>query len=247
MPAGAAVVTDRLAKRFDGAGRWARLGQRRGRRGAVDALSGVDLVVLPGELVAVTGANGSGKSTLLRLLATLLTPSAGTATVDGHDVAAEALAVRRRIAFVPADDRALSLRLTGRENLGFHAALQGVAHRQAPARVADALARLDLDAVADDPCATYSTGTRQRLNVARALLGDAPVLLLDEPFRGLDAEHAQGLGSLLAGLTAVDGRTVIAATHDTDVLAGVWTQVLRLDRGAVAPAPGGSAQAVGAR
>jgi ABC-2 type transport system ATP-binding protein len=237
-----AVVVRDLHKTF-GTGRLlTRVMVRGPRRAAVSALDGVTFAVEPGEIVALTGANGSGKSTLLRVLATLLLPNSGVAEVDGHDVVREPIEARRSVCFVPADDRSFSLPLTGRENLAFFTALRGVHPRHVNAVVDLALARVGLSAAAGDAYATYSSGMRQRLALARALAADVKVLLLDEPFRALDAESSEHLRTAIAA-GARAGMTVLTATHQLAELEGLWTRVLHLEHGVlVADTPASAAR-----
>ena len=177
---------------------------RFGRRRLFDGLS---VTVEPGAPLAVVGANGSGKSTLLLLLAGLLTPTGGTSRllVDGREV--EARDRPRAVGYVaPALD--LYDALTAREALHFLARARALPN--ADARIGAVLARVGLADRADDAVAAFSTGMRQRLRIATALVHDPPVLLLDEPGATLDAAGRD----LTASLVAEDGRVVVLATND---------------------------------
>jgi len=192
------------------------------------ALDDVSLRVGAGEVCALVGHNGSGKSTLLRVLATLVLPDAGTARVAGHDVVAADVEVRRRVGLVVADDRSFSLRLTGRENLELYAALHGCG-----AGVIDrALEQVALVGAGDDVYATYSSGMRQRLALARGLMTEPEVLLLDEPFRALDDESSDALRAAVDAAVS-DGATVVVATHHLDELGERCDRVVRLEAGRV--------------
>src|SRR4051794_32999414 len=162
------------------------------------ALSGVSLAVEEGETLAVFGSNGAGKTTLQRILATLLRPHHGEARVLGHALPREGWAVRGRIGFL-GHEPLLYRDLTARENLRFHARLHGVA----PARVDELLEDVGLRARADDPVHTFSRGMVQRTAVCRAVLHSPAVLLLDEPYAGLDPGAAALVSPLLAGGTRV--------------------------------------------
>jgi ABC-2 type transport system ATP-binding protein len=192
-----------LRKTFRSASRWREIVRGRLRGREITALDGVDLEVGKAEVVGVMGPNGAGKSTLLRILAGLIEPSSGVARVQGS------------VAFVVADERSFSWRLSGRHNLDFFASLYGWFGDDARRRVADALSRASLTDDADRPYREYSTGMRQRLALARGLLADADVFLLDEPTRGVDPEAAHVLRRFIRDeLVGRAGRTVLLATHD---------------------------------
>lgn len=222
------VETTDLTKRFGRGSLLTRVAGRAARREPVAALEGVTLSVAAGEVCALVGHNGSGKSTLLRVLATLVLPDSGTALVDGHEVVADDVAVRRRVALVTADDRSFSLRLTGRENLELFARLHGAPQRA----VGESLERVALEGAGGDAYATYSSGMRQRLALARALLGAPSVLLLDEPFRALDEASSDTLRAVIAE-AAAGGSTVLVATHHTDELGDSCHRVVQLHDGRV--------------
>jgi ABC-type multidrug transport system ATPase subunit len=205
-----------------------RIAGRAARQAEISALDGVTMGVGPGEVCALVGHNGSGKSTLLRTLATLVLPDAGSASVDGCDVVAEDVEVRRRVSLVTADDRSFSMRLTGRENLEFFAGLYGTP----VGALAGALEQVGLADAAADVYATYSSGMRQRLALARGLMTKPAVLLLDEPFRALDEASADALREAVAA-AAGDGSTVLVATHHLDELAGLCQRVVQLEAGRV--------------
>jgi heme exporter protein A len=176
------------------------------RYGERVALQGVSVQLEPGQTLAVLGANGAGKSTLLRVLATLLRPHGGTARVLGASLPEEAIAVRGRIGYV-GHEPLLYRELTGRENLRFHARLHGAGHE----RVEELLAATGMGRRAAEPVADLSKGMRQRLAVARALLGDPALLLLDEPRAHLDPAAAELLEPLVG---RASGRARVLVTHD---------------------------------
>ncbi len=173
-------------------------------------LRGLDLMVAAGEMVAVLGANGAGKSTLIRVLATLMRPDAGALRIAGFDALQAGGSVRERIGVV-LHQTLVYPELTGRENLAFHAQLRAL--DGAEARVNLALERVDLSRRADDRARAYSRGMAQRLSLARALLHDPVLLLLDEPFTGLDQASAARLSSLFGDL-AREGRSIVMSTHE---------------------------------
>jgi len=203
------------------------------RFGPVGALLQVDLAVAPGTITALMGRNGAGKSTLLRVLATSVLPDAGRAFVGGCDVARDPLRARRRLGLVLGDDRSYFWRLSGRQNLEFFARLHGVRRRSLADRVAEALDAVELSDVAARRVDRYSTGMRARLGLARALLGEPSVLLLDEPTRSLDPVSAESVRVLLLRLARERGAAVLLVTHDLQEAATVADEVAVLCRGRV--------------
>jgi heme exporter protein A len=178
------------------------------RYGDRPALRGVSVTVGEGQTLAVFGANGAGKTTLLRVLATLLRPHAGTVSVLGASLPGEAWKVRGRVGFL-GHEPLLYPDLTARENLIFHARLHGVAS----ARVNELLGTVGLERRAGDPVRELSRGMVQRVAVARAVLHDPAVLLLDEPRAGLDPTAAEELEPLIG---RASGRTRVLVTHDVE-------------------------------
>jgi heme exporter protein A len=196
----------------------------------VPVLAGVDLTVESGETLALLGPNGAGKTTLLRVLALLLRPGGGHLSVFGVPAPAAPPALRRRIGYLGHESLCYP-DLSGVENLAFYARLFAVA---APAaRVAELLAWAGLEAVARRPVRTYSRGMGQRLGLARALLHAPDLLLLDEPFSGLDPQAVLALQERLAELRAA-GCAVVLTTHDLERAVPVATRLAILHRGRIA-------------
>jgi heme exporter protein A len=206
------VAVEGLAKRF----------------GPVVALAGLDFSVPAGRVLAVLGPNGAGKSTLLRLLAGLSRPSAGRVRIGacGDD----RRRMRGQVGYV-GHATFLYSNLTARENLSFAGRLYGVAE---PGRRADALlAEQGLEALAARPAGSLSRGQAQRLAIARGLVHDPPVVLLDEPFTGLDPTSADRLAGRVRALAAA-GRAVVLVTHDLAQAAALGDRALLLVRGRAA-------------
>jgi len=198
--------------------------------GATRVLDGVDLDVAAGEAVALLGPNGAGKTTLLKIVATLLRPTRGTATVAGHDCAREAEAVRPLIGVV-AHGVQLYEDLTARENLKFWATLSGL-----PAdadTLSQALADVDLERHAETRVRTFSAGMKRRLALARVGLARPRVLLLDEPFAALDARARKWLEARLEGFKA-GGGALVMATHSFGRELGVADRLAILAGGRIA-------------
>ena len=172
------------------------------------ALDGVTVTLEAGRTLTVFGSNGAGKTTLLRVLATLLRPHGGTVRVLGAELPREAWKVRGRVGLL-GHEPLLYPRLTVRENLELHARL----HRVAEERIAEVLAAVRLERRADDPVRDLSRGMVQRAAVARAVLHDPPLLLLDEPRANLDPAAAELLEPLIG---RASGRARVLVTHDVE-------------------------------
>jgi ABC-2 type transport system ATP-binding protein len=203
----------------------------RGRREPVKVLRGLDLTLEAGEWLAVMGTNGAGKTTLLKIIAGLLLPSAGTARVDGHDVARDTGVVRATVGYALADERSFHWRLTPRQNLQFFATLERLGRRDARERVTALLDRLDLGADGDRPFFELSAGMRQRLAIARALLKRPRVLLLDEPTRSIDAGHAAEMWPLVRSELEESGGGAILVTHSAQDAVAQGSRVASLEDG----------------
>ncbi len=184
------------------------------RYGPLTAASGVTLEVEPGEVYALLGPNGAGKTTTLRCLATLLRPSSGSATVCGHDVVEEPLAVRAKLAFL-SSSMGLYERLTPRELVRFFARLHRVGEEALPRRVEEMVELFGLGPFADRLCGRLSTGQRQRVSLARALVHDPPVLMLDEPTHGLDVLSGQAIYDFIVRERG-RGKTILFSTHQME-------------------------------
>jgi ABC-2 type transport system ATP-binding protein len=196
------------------------------------ALSEIDLDVAEGEFLGLLGPNGAGKTTLFKVLSTLVLPDAGRAMILGHDVVQNPAATRRLLAPVIADERSLHWRLNAAENLRLFAALHAVARSEVRTRIDDLLALVGLDTTAGQLVGTFSSGMKQRLLIARALLARPRVLLLDEPTRSLDPISARALRTFLREeLVARQGCTVLLATHSADEAFGLCDRVAVLDKG----------------
>ena len=183
----------------------------------IQALADVSLEVREGEIFGLLGPNGAGKTTLLKILTGLVSPTAGRAWVAGSDVSRAHVAVRASVGFVTSEERSFYWRLTGRENLHFFARLANVPSRRLAARCQEAMEQVEIDGSADRPFMDYSSGMKQRLALARALLHDPPVLIMDEPTRSLDPSAASHLRAFIRdSLNGRQGKTILLATHNLD-------------------------------
>jgi ABC-2 type transport system ATP-binding protein len=197
--------------------------------GAVRALDGVDLVVGQGQVFGLLGPNGAGKTTLVRILATLLTPDAGTARVLGLDVQRDAAALRQKIGLA-GQYAAVDENLTGLENLTMFGRLYGASRRSAKARGRELLESFDLIEAAGRPTKTYSGGMRRRLDLAAALVAEPPVLFLDEPTTGLDPRSRLSLWGVIEELVA-EGKTVLLTTQYLDEADRLAETIAVIDHG----------------
>jgi ABC-2 type transport system ATP-binding protein len=197
------------------------------RYGALRALDGVSLSVAPGEVLGLLGRNGAGKSTLLRLLTGRARPTSGVVRVLGHELPRELGAVRERINLVP-EVPSVYRRATARENLELFCSLYGLPRE----RAGEVLAAVRLQDVAGRRVKTFSSGMRQRLLIARALLNRPRVLFLDEPSSSLDPWSAGELRELVVGLAA-DEVAIVLVTHDPGEAAQLCRRVAVLDAGRV--------------
>jgi ABC-2 type transport system ATP-binding protein len=185
-----------------------------------------------GEVVCVMGPNGAGKSTLARILGGLLSPTSGRALVEGTDVSQGAPELRSKVSFVVGDERSFHYRVSGRGNLHYFAALHGLPAAVARRRAGELLERVGLGAAADRRYREYSRGMRQRLAIARGLLGDPAVLLLDEPTLGLDPRGARDLRVFLREeVVRRAGRTAIVCSNDPAEVRALADRVLFLEAG----------------
>jgi daunorubicin resistance ABC transporter ATP-binding subunit len=200
--------------------------------GDVVALDGLDLEVEAATVFGLLGPNGAGKTTLVHILATLLRPTEGRASVLGHDVVAEPLAVRRRIGLA-GQFAAVDEELTGRENLEMVGRLYRLPRAEARARAADVLDRFGLADAADRRVSTYSGGMRRRLDLGASLTGRPPVILLDEPTTGLDPRTRQELWKTIDELRR-DGTTVLLTTQYLDEADRLAQRIAVIDHGRVA-------------
>lgn len=207
---------------------------RRPVKDPVEALRDVSFEVNTGEIFGLIGRNGAGKTTLTKIVATLVQPTTGNVAVRGHDTVSEDENVRREIGLSTAEERSFYWRLTCEQNLMFFARLHGLSDRKAKQRIKDLFAKLELDEVARRRFGELSTGNKQRLAVARALLTTPPVLLLDEPTRSLDPLAAARMREMIRSLAQQDPPiTILFTSHNLAEVETLCERVAIISRGRI--------------
>ncbi|HVW16869.1 MAG TPA: ATP-binding cassette domain-containing protein [Solirubrobacteraceae bacterium] len=219
MPAPDPIVVRGLARSF------------KTRDGVVEAVKGIDFTVRAGEIVGLLGPNGAGKTTTLRMLTTLLEPTAGSATVAGHDLASRPREVRRRIGYVAQVGAAPSAGTLLGEELVTQARLQGLSKAAAAARLAQLAPRLDLAGLERRALLELSGGQRRRFDVALGLMHEPAVVFLDEPTTGLDPQSRANLWEHIRRLREEMGVTILLTTHYLDEADALADRILVMDHG----------------
>jgi len=199
----------------------------------LEALRGVNLLVPVGERIAIFGENGAGKTTLLKLIAGLLLPSGGEVLLNGHDTAHHGPLIRRHVGYILNEERSFYWRLTGRENLEYFAALDEMFGAETRDRIGALVAKVGLNGQADRRVAEYSAGMKQRLAIARGLLTNPDLLLLDEPTRSLDPIGTAKIHELLREAIGAD-QTMIVATNRLEDAATLCRHMAILRHGTIA-------------
>jgi sodium transport system ATP-binding protein len=201
------------------------------KTGPVKAVQGVGFTARDGEITGLLGPNGAGKTTTLRMLYTLMTPDAGTVSVDGFDSVRQAEAVRRRLGVLP-DARGVYKRLTARENIAYFGRLHGLSDAAIAARTAALSAALGMEDVLDRQAEGFSQGQRTKTAIARALVHDPRNVILDEPTNGLDVMTTRGLREFLRQLRG-EGRCVIFSSHIMQEVAALCDRIVVIAKGRV--------------
>ena len=233
MLSGETVVSvERLTKRFPVRRTWRDAVRAPWSGATATAVDGVSFEVREREVFGVLGQNGAGKTTIFKMLSTLVLPDGGTASVGGCDVVAQPGAVRRLLAPVIANERSLNWRLSAVENLRLFSALQGLHGAAARREESRVLSVVGLEDAGAKMAGEFSSGMRQRLLLARALIGEPRVLLLDEPTRSLDPISARDFRAFLRRVVVNEqGCTVLLATHDAEEVWDLCDRVGVLEQG----------------
>ena len=201
------------------------------KKGDVPAVKDVSFVCKPGQVFGLLGRNGAGKTTTLRMLATILSPSAGTAKVAGFDINEKPAEVRRRIGYLSGDTK-LYDRLTGRELLAYFGTLAGMEGSKIGARIDELTGPFALQEILEKRIGKMSTGMKQRLSIARVVFHDPEVLIFDEPTSGLDVFGAREVLGLVLDLKK-KGRTVIYSTHIMTEAERICDEIAIIEKGAI--------------
>jgi ABC-2 type transport system ATP-binding protein len=220
-----------LTKVYDPSPRWLSFLQRSSTSESIRALDRVSLSVRPGEVCAIVGPNGAGKSTMFRILTGLTTRSGGEAYLGGFDVEREGREARRLFGFMPSDARSLYLRHTPHQNLRFHGLLQGMSGRVLEGRIDETLELVGIAHARDRTGHALSTGMRARLMLARALLHEPEVLILDEPTSSVDPVGAHLLLQLIERITHEQRLAVLLSSHRLEEIDALNDNVAFLDSG----------------
>ena len=198
------------------------------------ALKSVNLEIERGDRIAVLGPNGAGKTTLLKLIGGLLLPSEGEVVVNGHSTLLHNAAARKSVGFVMNEERSFFWRLTARQNLEFFAALDDLWGRSLTKRLQELVQFVGLEASADKPVETFSSGMKQRLALARGLIAEPEVLILDEPTRALDPVACEDLIDLIMDrLHKGSRKTMLIATHRLEEAMKLCNKVLVISEGQI--------------
>jgi ABC-2 type transport system ATP-binding protein len=227
------VVVQKLTKVYEPSPRWMKMLVRTNLTHDVIALDTVDFEVGPGEILAVVGPNGAGKSTAFRILVGLTSPTSGSARIMGLDCSSHSDEIRRSIGWMPAEDRSLLLRLSCRENLRFHGRLHAMHKSDVERRIRDVLDDVGLSDFANDTPFALSAGMRARLQLARALMHEPKVLILDEPTGSVDPVASHSLLTLIIEIVETRKLAALVSSHRLEEIEALHSHVILLDRGAV--------------
>ena len=199
----------------------------------ITALNQVNLEIKKGEIFAILGPNGAGKTTLIKIMCSLITPTSGTARINGYDVVKDEHKIKSLVGLVIGEERSFYWRLTGRENLEFFGVLHNLPLRQVPKRVEAVMELLEIEDP-DKRFQEYSTGNKQKLALGRCLLSNSEVIFMDEPTKSLDPGVASRLRRFIKGiLVQKENKTVFFATHSTQEAEELADRIAIMNKGLI--------------
>ncbi len=233
MTDSAGVTIQDLTKTYYPSPGWMKLLVRSNIKEPVYALKGIDLEVGPGQICAVVGPNGAGKTTTFRILIGLTSSTSGSARVMGRDCGKESIEVRKLVGWMPAEDRSLIMRLSCAENLYFHGRLNGMSGQNLKDRIRDSLAIVGIAHAAESSVFALSAGMRARLQLARALLHDPKVLILDEPTGSVDPVASHELLNLIIETVEKRELACLISSHRLEEIEALHSHAILLDRGQI--------------
>ena len=229
-----AIQTINLTKTFKSKSQGSKAGFFRRKTVSVNAIDDLTFEIKKGELFGLLGPNGAGKTTLVKMLCTILPPDHGTALINGYDVVKDTMNVKRSLGTLfSVGERGFFWRLNGYRNLEFFAAIYNVPRQKRQERIMEVLKLVGLDNSAFELYQRYSGGMKRKLSLARTLLADPPVLLLDEPTAGLDVISSRNLRDFIRKTVQETGKTVLYTTHYIEEAAQICTKIGILKQGKI--------------
>ena len=199
----------------------------------ISAVRDISLEIPKGKITGVLGINGAGKTTTIRMLASLITPTSGSLTMDGVDAVKNHLWVKERINMISGGERNLYWRLTAQENLRYFGSLYGIGKKELEERIGELLKTVGLEEAKDIPVERYSKGMKQRLQIARGLINEPEYLFLDEPTLGLDILIAKEIRELIHSLAKERGKGILLTTHYISEAEELCDYIYVLDQGQI--------------
>jgi len=204
------------------------------KRNTVLAVDGVNLQIRKGEIFGLVGVNGAGKTTLIKMLTTFILPTKGTAYINGYDITKDGQKVKASIGLVTSEQNSFYYSLTGRQNLNFFASFHGLTFLETKKKIDELASLLDIEEYLEIMFKEYSSGIRQRLSIARSLLNNPDILLIDEPTKSLDFVNANNLRLFIKEeLSRKLGKTIVFTTHNLQEAEQLADRIAIMDKGKV--------------
>lgn len=227
------IKLENISKSFPAVKRYRELFTKPFKKEFVEVITGINLEIRRGEIFGLVGANGAGKTTLLKIISNLILPSSGSIDIFGTDVLKNGQIARQKVGYVLSSERSFYWRLTGYQNLEFFGTLNNIEPERLKKAIGSAMSLVGLSDFSDLQYMKYSSGMQQRLAMARALLSEPEILLLDEPTKSLDLISAEEIRKTALELAKGYGKTVILASHNLDEVEELCDRVAFLRRGRI--------------